>query len=80
MPRASATPPAAITGHLDRIDDLRNQREGADLGGDIVGEEHAAVAARLIALRDHGVDAVLLQPDRLGGDGGGADHHRSRPP
>jgi hypothetical protein len=59
----------------DRIDDLGNQGEGADLGRNIVGEKHSTVPARLIALRDHGVDAVSFQKDRLGRDGGGADQH-----
>ena len=36
-PRPSAMPPAAITGTRDRVDDLRHQREGADLRLDAVG-------------------------------------------
>ena len=48
--------------HGDGVDDLRNQREGADLGGDIIGEEHAAVAAGLSALGDDRVAAVCFQP------------------
>jgi hypothetical protein len=33
--------------------------------GRISAEEHPAVAARLAALRDHGVAAVLREPPRL---------------
>ena len=66
--------------NLDRIDDLRDERESPDLGGKVLGEEHAAVAARLIALRDHDVGAVLLEPHRLRGDGGGTDDDRACSP
>ena len=48
--------------YLHRIDDLRHERHRADLGCDIVGQEHAAVAACLVALRDDGVAAFGLQP------------------
>jgi hypothetical protein len=51
--------------HLHRIDDLRHQRERADLRGDILGEKHAAMPARLRALRDHGINAARLEPARL---------------
>ena len=39
--------------------DSPHQREGANLGGDVGLEEHAAMAAGLRALRDDDVDAVL---------------------
>ena len=55
--------------HLHRIDHLRHQRKRAGLLGDIVGQEHAAMAAGLRALRDDDVGAVLLQPDRFLHDG-----------
>ena len=55
MPRASVIAPAAITGTADRIDHLRHQREGAGLGGEIVGQEHAAMTAGFAALRDDGI-------------------------
>ena len=65
MPRPSAMPPAAITGTRDGVDDLRHQRERADLRLDAVVEEHAAVAAGLGALGDDRVAAVPVEPDRL---------------
>ena len=61
--------------HFHRIDDLRNEREGAGLGGDVIAQEDAAVAARLIALRDDGVDATRLEPACLGSGCGGTDDH-----
>ena len=51
--------------HLHRIDHLWHQRKGTGLLGDIVGQEHAAMAASLRALRDDDVGTVLLQPDRF---------------
>ena len=60
--------------HLHRIDHLRHQREGADLRRQIVGQEHAAMAARLAALRDDRIDAALLQPARLVDGGRRTDH------
>jgi hypothetical protein len=69
MPRASVTAPAAMTRHLHRIDDLRNERERAGLRGDVVAQEDAAMAAGLVALRDHGIDAACFEPARLGGGG-----------
>ena len=51
--------------HLHGIHHLRHQRESAGLLGDVFSEEHAAMAARLRALRDDHVGAVLFQPDRL---------------
>ena len=55
--------------HPHRVNHLRHQRKRAGLLGDIVGQEHAAVAARLRALRDDDVGAILLQPDRFLHDG-----------
>ena len=61
--------------HLHGIDDLRHQRESAGLRGDVVGQEHAAMAAGLVALRDDRVDAALFEPARFGDGRGGADDH-----
>src|SRR5262249_56622619 len=47
--------------HLHRIDDLRNECERAGLSGDVVAQEDAAMAAGLVALRDHGIDAARLE-------------------
>jgi hypothetical protein len=55
-------------------DDLRQQREGADLARRLVVEEHAAVPAGLEALRDDRVDAARGQPARLVDGGGTAEH------
>jgi hypothetical protein len=46
--------------HLHRVHHLRHQRKGADLRRQIVGQEHAAMAAGLVALGDDDVAAVLL--------------------
>ena len=51
--------------HPHRVDDLRDQREGADLRRDVVGQEHAAMPAGLGALRDDRVGAVRFEPARL---------------
>ena len=40
-PRASAMPPAAITGTRTALHDLRHERERADLRRQVVGQEHA---------------------------------------
>jgi hypothetical protein len=69
MPRPSGDTAGRDDRHPHRIDHLRHQRKRAGLLGDIVGQEHAAVAARLRALRDDDVGAVLLQPDRFLHDG-----------
>src|SRR5262249_18752015 len=61
--------------HLHRIDDLRNECERAGLSGDVVAQEDAAMAAGLVALRDHGIDAPRFEPARLGG-GGRRTHHQ----
>ena len=63
--RASAMPPAAITGTCTARDDLRHQRERADLRRQVVGQEHAAMAARLDALRDDRVDAAAPRASAL---------------
>ena len=39
MPRASVTRAGGDHRQLHRIDDLRNEREGAGLRGDVVGQE-----------------------------------------
>ena len=56
-------------GDLRRVDHLRHQCERPRLLGNIVGQEHAAMAAGLGALGDDGIDAVILEPDRLLHDG-----------
>jgi hypothetical protein len=56
--------------HLHGIDHLRHQREGPDLCGQIVGQKHGSVAAGLIALRDHGIDALRFEPSRFVRSGG----------
>ena len=61
--------------HLHRIDDLRNEGERTGLGGCVVAQEDAAMAAGLVALRDHGVDAARFEPARLG-RGGRRTHHQ----
>ena len=50
----------------NRVDDLRQKREQARLGGDVFAQEHAAMTAGFRPLRDHRVDAALLEPARLG--------------
>ena len=55
---------------LHRLDDLRQQGKGADLGAQILREEHAAMAPRFQTLGDDGIDATLLKPERLFNGGG----------
>ena len=62
--------------HLHRVGDLRNEREAAGLPGQIVAQEDAAMTAGLKALRDHRIDAVLLQPARLLDRRGRAQHEQ----
>ena len=64
-------------GHAHRAHDLRQQREGAHLRGQVVAQEVAAVAAGLQALRDDRVDAARLQPQRLIHRGGGGEDLRA---
>ena len=52
--------------HFHGIDHLRDKCKGADLGGKISRQEHAAMAAGLVALRHDGIDAARLQPARFG--------------
>src|SRR5262249_59495595 len=70
-------PPIADTArrndrHLYAVNNLRNQRKRPHLRGDVVGQKHSAMAAGLKSLGDHGVDAMLFEPDRLGAAGRGA--------
>ena len=65
MPRASAMPPAAITGTFTASTICGTSANVPSCRGDVVGQEHAAMAAGLGALRDDRVDAALLQPARL---------------
>ena len=48
--------------HLQGRHQLWHQGEGAELLGQIVAQEVAAVAAGLQPLSDHGVRAMLLKP------------------
>jgi hypothetical protein len=59
---------------LHRCHDLRHQRQGAELGRHVAGEEHAPVAAGFEALGDHRVGAAGLQPAGFVHGGGGAQH------
>ena len=68
MPRASVTPPAAITGSFTASTICGTSAKVpvcVDVVG-VLGQEHAAVAARFDALRDDGVDAARFEPARLG--------------
>jgi hypothetical protein len=69
--------PAAITGTLT-ASTICGTSANVPTWGDVLGEEHAAVAAGLVALRDHSIGAVLLEPHRLGGNRGRAQHDRPR--
>ena len=60
--------------HADRIGHLWHQGEGADLAGDIVAEEHAAMAARFIAHGNDRITAVVLQPHGFLYGGGAGQH------
>ena len=73
MPRASVMPPAAITGTLTASATCGTSAN-AGLSGDVVAKEYAAMAAGLVALRDDGVDAALLEPTCFG-RGRGRAHH-----
>ncbi len=64
-------------GHLHSGDDLRHERERADLRRQVLAEEHAAVAARFDALRDDRRDAVGLEPPRFVDCRGRSDHERA---
>ncbi len=50
---------------LHCIDDLRQQGEETGLVREVIGEEDAAMAAGLVALRDDRVGAVILEPAGL---------------
>jgi hypothetical protein len=64
-PRPSAMPPAAITGYLHRVDDLRHQRHGADLSRRRRRRGTCRDGRRLRHLRDDRVAAFGLEPARL---------------
>ena len=68
MPRPSAIARAAITGTLAASTACGTSANVPGLGN-TVGQEHAAVAARLRAFRDDDVGAVFLQPDGFLVDG-----------
>lgn len=51
--------------HVDGVGDLRNESEGADLGGHVAPQEIAAVATRLKPHGDDRIDAVLGKPAGL---------------
>ena len=64
--------------HVDRIDDLRHQRERSNLRVEIHVEEHAAMSAGFEALRDDSVAAEINQPPRFRYGGCGADDDAPR--
>ena len=74
IPRPSAMPPAATTGTSTGVDDLRNERHGARLRVHRIGQEHAAVAAGFISLRDHRVASARRQPAGFGDRGRRAEY------
>jgi len=53
-----------------RLRNLRHQRQRANLGTQVVRQKHAAMAARLKALRNDSINSMRCQPTRLF-DGGG---------
>ena len=61
MPRASVMAPAAITGTFTASTTCGTSANVPTCVADIVGQEHAAMAAGLVALRDHRIDAALLR-------------------
>ena len=65
MPRASLMAPAAITGTFTASTTCGTSAKVPTWRREIVGQEHAAMAAGLDALRDHGIAAVGFQPARL---------------
>ena len=75
MPRPSMMPPAATTGDAHRVPPPAGSRDKesrpGSLGGGIL--EGAAMAARLGALRHHGIGAGGLGGAGLGDGGGVAD-------
>ena len=75
MPRPSIMPPEAMTGILDGIDDLRDERHGSHHRAVATAEEGAAVTAGFAALSDDRTDAGPLQRDRFF-DGGGGAHQK----
>jgi hypothetical protein len=64
-PFASAIAARGDYRSLDHPDNLLNQRECSNLRAQIVGQEHAAMAASLISLRDDRIDAVGLEKSRF---------------
>ena len=61
--------------HAHRVHHLRQQGIQARLGMDVIGQEHAAMAAGLGSLGDDGVHAARVQPARFRDRGGrGQDH------
>ena len=76
IPRASVMPPARDHRNRDRIDDLRDQRAGADLQAEIVAQEHSAMTARLEALGDDRIATACRDLPRFrNGRGGAQDDH-----
>ena len=51
--------------NADGVDDLRQERKQAGLAPYVLGQEHSAMAARLGALSDDRVDAMVFQPSRF---------------
>ena len=71
-PRASAMPPAAITGTFTASAICGTSAKVPILRGDVGLEEHAAMTAGFRALGDDGVDAAFGEPDRFLDARGGA--------
>ena len=55
--------------HAERVAHLWQKREKAGLRIRLAREEHPAMTTRLAALRNHGICAVLFQPERFGDRG-----------
>ena len=67
-------------GHVDGVDDLRDERHRADLGRHVAAQEGPTVPAGLGPLGDDGVAAVVRQPAGLGHRRGRGDHPRPAGP
>ena len=64
-------------GYPDGFDDLRQQRKSSNLGGQILRQKNSTMTAGLRALRNDGIDASLLQPQRFCDSRGRGDHLRA---
>jgi len=52
------------------LDNIWHQCKRADLGGEIIRQEHTAMSTRFEALRDDGIDCVCFKPDCFFNGGG----------